>query len=252
MRVIFGVLSLLWKVYIAIVFFVFAIVLYPFFLLTTLSSKTKRLGFKLFILWSYGIRLFCLYPVKKIQHAPTPEGPYIIIANHTSYLDIFFMYSILPKHQFMFLGKSEILKYPIVNTYFKSMNVPVYRHDKSRAGRAYLGAINAYQQGYSLAIFPEGTFPEVDLPKMVAFKGGAFKLAKELNAPLLPLTFMNNYKLFSDPMDWLGPARPGIAVVHIHELVSIEQVQLMSVEALKDHCHRIISKPLEEAHPELY
>ena len=87
---------------------------------------------------------------------------------------------------------------------------------------------------------------------MLAFKGGAFKLAKELNAPLLPLTFMNNYKLFSDPMNWLGPARPGIAVVHIHELVSVEQVQSMSVEALRDHCHQIISKPLEEAHPELY
>jgi 1-acyl-sn-glycerol-3-phosphate acyltransferase len=162
------------------------------------------------------------------------------------------MYSILPNHQFMFLGKSEILKYPIVSTYFKSMNVPVYRHDKSRAGRAYIGAINAYQKGYSLAIFPEGTFPEIDLPKMVAFKSGAFKLAKELNAPLLPLTFMNNYKLFSDPMNWLGPARPGLSIVHIHEKISVEQVKSMSADTLKEYCFELISKPLQEAHPELY
>jgi 1-acyl-sn-glycerol-3-phosphate acyltransferase len=198
------------------------------------------------------MRLFCFYPIKKIRHGKTPKGPYIIVANHASYLDIFFMYSIVPQHQFMFLGKSEILGYPLVSTYFKSMNVPVYRNDKSKAGRAYTGAIKAYEQGYSLAIFPEGTFPEIDLPKMVPFKGGAFKLAKQLNAPIYPITFMNNYKLFSDPMDWLGPARPGLAVVHLHELVTTEVVQQMTEEELKAHCFQIISKPLEEAHPELY
>jgi hypothetical protein len=35
-------------------------------------------------------------------------------------------------------------------------------------------------------------------------------------------------------------------------LVSKEEVESMSVDELKDHCFRIISKPLEEAHPELY
>ena len=198
------------------------------------------------------MRIFCLYPVKKIRYEAQPNGPYIIIANHASYLDIFFMYSILPKHPFMFLGKSEILSYPIVSTYFKSMNVPVYRNDKSRAGRAYVGAIQAFKQGYSLSIFPEGTFPEENLPKMLPFKGGAFKLAKELNAPILPLTFMNNYALFSDPMNWLGPARPGLAVVHIHKLVPVSVVNSMTAEELKAHCFNIISKPLEEKHPELY
>jgi hypothetical protein len=53
-------------------------------------------------------------------------------------------------------------------------------------------------------------------------------------------------------MDWLGPARPGLAVVHLHELVTTEVVQQMTEEELKAHCFQIISKPLEEAHPELY
>jgi hypothetical protein len=35
-------------------------------------------------------------------------------------------------------------------------------------------------------------------------------------------------------------------------MVSKEVVESMSAEELKDHCFRIISKPLEEAHPELY
>ena len=252
MRIFFGILSLLWKVYIAIVFFFFALSLFPIFWVLIQSPKTKNYSFSLFIFWSHMMRICCFYPIKKIVHGELPKGPYIIVANHTSYLDIFFMYSLVPQHQFMFLGKSEILSYPIVSTYFKSMNVPVFRHDKSKAGRAYTNAIKAYEQGYSLVIFPEGTFPEKDLPKMVAFKGGAFKLAKQLNAPIFPITFLNNYKLFSDPMEWLGPARPGLATVHLHALVSKAEIESMSADELKDHCFRIISKPLEEAHPELY
>ena len=52
------------------------------------------------------------------------------MANHTSYLDIFLMYSILPKYPFVFLGKSEILSYPLIGTFFKDLNVPVDRKDK--------------------------------------------------------------------------------------------------------------------------
>ena len=69
------------------------------------------------------MRIFCFYIVRNVQSAELPDGPYIIVANHTSYLDIFFMYSMLPKHPFVFLGKSEILTYPIIRTYFKNLNI---------------------------------------------------------------------------------------------------------------------------------
>ena len=244
MRYVLGVLSLLWKIYIAIVFFFWAILLFPFFLLATSFKRLKRHSFKIFICWSYALRICCFYPIRKIKHAADAEGPYIIVANHTSYLDIFFMYSILPKHAFMFLGKSEILRYPIVNFYFRLMNVPVDRSDKSKSMRAYLGAVKAYKEGYSLAIFSEATFPTENLPQMLPFKAGAFKLAKQLEAPILPLTFMNNYLLFSEPTIWLGPARPGLAVVHIHPLITQEEVKALSEDALLKKCFEVIAKPL--------
>jgi len=248
MRNVLGVLSLLWKVYIAIVFFFWAIILYPFFLLIVSFKNTKKYSFKIFIFWSYAFRICCFYPIRKIVHAPTlPEGPYIIVANHTSYLDIFFMYSILPKHPFMFLGKSEILSYPLVKTYFRLMNVPVDRSNTSKSMRAYLGAMKAYEEGYSLAIFPEATFPTENLPQMLPFKAGAFKLAKQLGAPILPLTFENNYLLFSEPTIWLGPARPGLALVHIHPLISREEVNSLSEQALLERCFATIAKPLHKA-----
>ena len=177
MRYVLGVLSLLWKIYIAIVFFFWAILLFPFFLLATSFKRLKRHSFKIFIFWSYAFRMCCFYPIRKILHAPIPEGPYIIVANHTSYLDIFFMYSILPKHAFMFLGKSEILSYPIVSTYFKHMNVPVDRSNKSKSTRAFLGALKAYRAGYSLAIFPLHLATPYPAPLFHPSMHGTFRVA---------------------------------------------------------------------------
>lgn len=162
------------------------------------------------------------------------------------------MYSILPKHHFVFLGKSEILSYPILRTYFKNLNIPVYRNDSKKAGQAFLAAQKAMEIGYSLVIFPEGTIPDENLPKMIPFKNGAFKLAKSLNIPILPLTFANNYKLFSDPTILFGPARPGISIVHIHPLISKEEIQSLKADELRDKCFDIISAPLRKSHPELY
>ncbi|NBN98397.1 MAG: 1-acyl-sn-glycerol-3-phosphate acyltransferase [Flavobacteriia bacterium] len=249
MRRLLGVFSLLWKIYIAVFFFFWGILLFPFFCFLILFPSLKKQSFKVFIVWSYALRFCCFYPIRKITYEPIPEGPYIIVANHTSYLDIFFMYSILPKHAFMFMGKSEILSYPLVNIYFKSMNVPVDRGNKSQSSRAFLGALKAYSEGYSIAIFPEGTFPTEDLPKMLPFKLGAFKLAKQMNAPILPLTFINNYQLFSDPTDWLGPARPGLATVHIHPLITKDKIEQCSAEELREECFKIIEKPFNIQEP---
>jgi 1-acyl-sn-glycerol-3-phosphate acyltransferase len=198
------------------------------------------------------MRFFCLYHVNKISNNRLPDGPYVIVANHSSYLDIFFMYSLIPKHPFVFLGKSEILNYPIIRTYFKNLNIPVYRRDKSKAGQSLLLAERAVQQGWSIAIFPEGGIPDDDNPKMMPFKDGAFKLAKTLEIPVVPITFVNNFFLFSDPTLILGPARPGIADVIIHDVVAKSDVQSMSVVELREHCFEVICNPLEKRYPKLH
>jgi 1-acyl-sn-glycerol-3-phosphate acyltransferase len=247
-----GSLGLLWKIYVGVVFAIFAVILYPFFLAVLVRPQWKKLSFKLFILWSWIMRFTCFYYVKKVKNSPLPDGPYIIVSNHSSYLDIFFMYSILPKHPFVFLGKSEILTYPIIKTYFKNLNIPVYRGDRNKAGKSYILAHKAVHEGWSLVIFPEGGIPDHYVPRMIPFKDGAFKLAKELNIPIVPLTFTNNYHLFSDPTEILGPARPGIAYLYIHPFISLETIQNNEVKTLKEMCFQIVEAPIREAYPHLY
>ncbi len=250
MRIFFGVLSIFWKLYIAVVFFVFAILLYPFFLVVLIKPSWKKKSFQLFIFWSWMMRIFCFYRVKIIEKSELPKGPYVIVSNHTSYLDIFLMHSILPAEPFVFLGKSELLYYPILRTYFKNLNIPVHRNDKRKSGQAYLLSEKAVKEGWSLVIFPEATISNIDCPKMLPFKHGAFKLAKTLNIPLVLLTFTSNYKLFSDPTNIFGPAQPGVSRLYIHPYIPIETINELSVSDLSAKCFDVINRPILEEFPQ--
>lgn len=251
MRTILGIFSLFWKLYIAVVFGITAVLFYPFITLQLFSENGKKRAFKVFVMWSWAFRILCFYHIRRIQKNEQPNRPHVIIANHSSYLDIFLMYSIFPKQPFLFLGKSEILNYPLLKTYFKRMNIPVYRDNPVKSARALVKASREARNGWSLVIFPEGGIPDEDCPKMVDFKEGAFQLAKNLKLPILPITYVNNFKLFSDPTFILGPARPGISKVYVHEAISEDVVENMSKEELKQYCFDTINGPLLELYPHL-
>jgi len=243
--------SLFWKLHIAIVFFVTAIVFYPLIFPLLFSDKLKKHTFKFFVAWSWCVRIFCIYFVIKKEQSPLPKGPYIIIANHISYLDIFLMPSILPQERFLFLGKSEILKYPLIKTYFKRLNIPVFRRNPVKAAKSLIRAKQEVRMGWSLVIFPEGGIPDYNTPKMVEFKDGAFQLAKSCRIPIVPVTFTNNHKLFSDPSNTFGPARPGASHVYIHPFISAEEVKSLSQDELSKKCFDIVNGPIKKHYPNL-
>jgi len=247
-----GILSLIWKIYIGIIFVIFAILFYPFLWFILLKPSWKKKTFRIFILWSWMMRIFCFYGVRKEKNSLLPQGPFIIVSNHSSYLDIFFMHSILPNYPFLFMGKSEILNYPIIRTYFKGLNIPVYRKDRQKAARSFILAKKAVQEGWSVVIFPEGTIPDTNNPKMLPFKEGAFKLARALNIPILPITFTNNHTLFSDPEQLFGSAHPGISRVYIHDFVPAEQAAQLTEKELCELCFDTINAPLIQEYPELF
>lgn len=238
-----GIIGLLFKLYIAVVFFLTLLIFYLPINLFKQKKQTKKYCFNLFVCWSWLFRILCFIHVKYIKKSAIPEGPYIIVSNHASYLDIFLMYSILPKHAFLFLGKSEILSYPLMKSFFIRLNIPVFRGTR-KAAQSFVEARNAIKNGWSLVIFPEGGIPDDHNPKMISFKDGAFKLAKSLKVPLVPMTFKNNHLLFSDPTHLLGPARPGISKVYLHETITVEMIEQLSEAELSQMAFKVIEKPL--------
>ena len=226
--------------------------MYPIIVPFLNSNKNKKKAFKLFVFWSWTVRILGLYHVRIEKKAELPKGPLLFVGNHNSYLDIFLLYSILPKESFLFLGKSEILKYPLIKTYFKRLNIPVFRNNKRKAARSIIQALVEVRNGWSIMIFPEGGIPDENNPKMIPFKRGAFILAKQAQIPIVPITFLNNYFLFSDPGKFLGPARPGTSKVTIHKVISVDTMNQLSHQELSDHCFEIINAPMIKAYPELY
>ena len=131
--------------------------------------------------------------VKGKENFPA-NGNYIVCANHSSYLDIILMFYVIP-HDFAFLGKAEVLKWPIINIFFKrGVDIPVYRGSVKRAKECIDLAEVALKDGRSVAIFPEGGI--VHGSRLRRFKNGAFKLAESTEVPIVPIVFHNNYKLF--------------------------------------------------------
>lgn len=144
------------------------------------------------------------------------------------------------------MGKSEILSYPLMKTFFKKLNIPVHRNDRMKAAKSFIQAKNAIKEGWSIVIFPEGGIPDHDLPQMVEFKSGAFKLSKSSNIPIVPITFLDHYHMFSDPDQVLGYAHPGISRIYMHDVISVEQQKGMSEAELSDYVFNTLAAPLRE------
>lgn len=221
----------LWKIYVGIIFLLTLLLFYLLLLPFLYIESLKKYTFKINVIWSRTISILCFYRLKiDSDYSPSSE-PKVIIANHSSYLDIFLLYCTLPNEPFLFMGKKEILTYPLLKTFFKRLNIPVDRSSSIQSAKAFIRAKSELKNGWSIVIFPEGGIFE-EAPKLHPFKNGAFNLAKSANCAILPLTFQNNYRLLSDPTSPLKSAYPGIVKVKIHTLISPEEVEKSSIEEL--------------------
>ncbi len=211
----------LYKLYFGVIYLTSGLLLYPYFLIALQGPNKYKKAVRVKQVWSIIICFFCAIRVKVEGKENFPEeGPFIVCANHASYLDIILMYRIIPS-DFAFLGKAEVLKWPIINIFFKKgIDIPVDRVNRRKASESLLKAKEALRQERSLAIFPEGTMGP-NPPKMLRFKNGAFSLALEYSTDIVPITFVNNYKLFYDHTDFFGSGRPGTSKVVVHPRISV-------------------------------
>lgn len=217
MRTLLLPLIILYRIYFAVVFFTVLLVMYPFFWVLLLNKSNFKTVFKLKVFTAHLILFLDFIKLRKTNSIPDlSDRPYVICANHASYLDIILMYRILPRNRFLFIGKSELLKWPVINIFFKKIDIAIDRQKRNSAMRSINRALNEIENGWSIVIFPEGGIPD-DTPKLNKFKNGAFKMAIDAQVPILPITILDNWKLFTAEPLFTGNARPGVARYIIHE-----------------------------------
>lgn len=234
----------IWKCWFFLVFASIMLLLYPF-LLSFLSKRSRyKYAFACQHIMSRWIAWLCGLFVKRVYHISRDQlpQPCVIVANHSSYLDIVFSYLILKKY-FVFMAKLELNKAPLFNIFFKDMQIAVDRKSRMDAHRAFLRAQEEIDAGHSVFIFPEGTISSSGVLK--SFKNGAFKLAIDMQVPILPITFVGNWKLLQNGGFFKSFGRPGVSKAIIHKPILTKGMNDENIVPLREAIYKLFEETLK-------
>jgi 1-acyl-sn-glycerol-3-phosphate acyltransferase len=143
---------------------------------------------------------------------------YIIVSNHQSAYDIFLLYGWLGI-DFRWIMKKELRKvFAVGYACEKVGHIFIDRSSPKAAYKSLEVAKNKLVNGTSVVIFPEGT--RTNSNKLSKFKRGAFKMAYDLNLPILPVTIIDTHRILGKNVTNL---MPGKAKLVIHPSVDITQ-----------------------------
>lgn len=122
------------------------------------------------------------------------KKPTVFMANHESFLDGPLVFLAIPQYVRVIL-KKEIFRIPIIGWAMKFVGfVPVDRRGLKSGRISIERAIHLIKEKhYSYLIFPEGT-RSLD-GQMQPFRRGAFFLAVNSRAPIVPITLEGSYEL---------------------------------------------------------
>ena len=218
------------------------IVFLPVLTISTLSEKWYPQFFWLARnLWARPILLGMGCPQKIEWEEKMVRGKsYMLVANHTSMLDIMLMLRI-SKNPFVFVGKKELVKIPLFGFFYKRVCIMVDREDhRSRTG-VYRRAQRRLDQGLSICIFPEGGVPEEE-KILDDFKDGAFKMAIAHNIPVVPMTFYDTKKRFSFTFYSGGP---GLLRVKVHSFFETAILEDEDKTTLREEVRNVILNELK-------
>jgi len=171
--------------------------------------------------------------------------PCVYCSNHTSYLDIAVTYRIIPFY-FVFMGKQELSKIPLFNIFFKDMDILVNRKSNIGSHRAFIRAGEDLDKGHSIVIFPEGGIPKQNTPELQRFKNGAFMLAIDKQVPIVPITFLNNWKIIPHRKNIKKHGGPAVVNTVIHKPIDTRGMTNKDLVNLRTEVFNIIDKTLKE------
>ncbi|MEM9762853.1 MAG: lysophospholipid acyltransferase family protein [Pseudomonadota bacterium] len=156
---------------------------------------------------------------------PLPEGAVVIAAKHQSLLDVYILYTHLPRARFIM--KRELLWVPVFGLYtWRIGMVTVVRGKKGEAGRMieHLKATTPPESGGQIVVYPQGT--RVAPRRPAPYRRGTVLIAEALGRPVIPAS--TNTGLFWDRNGAL--AGPGTAILQFHPPIEAKTPDAMMAE----------------------
>ena len=173
-----------------------------------------------------------------------PGQSYVIVANHQSTFDIFILYGFL-NIDFKWVMKQELRRVPGIGIGCEKVgHIFIDRSNHAAAMASIEEAKRKTVNGTSVIFFPEGT-RSLD-GKIMAFKKGAFKMALDLELPILPVTLNGTRNVL--PCNTLD-IFPGRVEMKIHEPISVEGLGDGDIGALMKKVRQTMIREIEPVLP---
>lgn len=174
-----------------------------------------------------------------------PRNPYVAVANHESYADIFLI-SHFP-WEMKWLSKDAVFRIPVMGWMMRMANdIPIRRGKRESVLSAMAGCRDRLAKRVSVMIFPEGTRAPTE--EMLPFKDGAFRLAIDSQVPILPIAVAGTRDCMAKHSFLFRRAR---AKARVLEPVPTEGMTLSDVATLRDRVRGIIASERSRLQAEL-
>lgn len=240
--------SLFYTSYAVVVFILLCFIFVPLLVILAQKKRWHHFALRMHQVWArcFFSLIFIRWEIigkEKIQ----PNQQYIFCSNHFSYLDI---PAFLLLYGAKFIGKSSIGKIPLFGHFYKKIHVLVNRESARSRAESLHRTKKALDDGFCMTFFPEGGIKvTVDqIPNMMPFKDGAFRLAVENQVPIIPITMPYNYRILPDQ----SPFRfhKHVCTVIVHDPISPQSTDENEIARLREQVFHIIQEELLVHHPD--
>lgn len=232
----------LWHIWVYLLISLPILIFSPLLILFTLSERTYAAFFWLARnLWAapilYGMGCF---PKIRYDQRLDRARSYMLVANHTSILDVMLMLRV-SRNPFVFVGKKELVRIPIFGFFYKKVCILVDRESSRSRSGVYRRAEKRLQSGLSICIFPEGGVPDESI-LLDSFKDGAFKMAIAHEIPIVPMTFFDCMRRF--PFRFFAGS-PGRLRARVYPFVETAHLGDADMEQLREEVRNLMLRNLE-------
>ena len=182
------------------------------------------------------LRLNVLWRFRTRGTLHDPRRPYVVVANHESYADIFLI-SCFP-WEMKWLSKDTMFKIPCMGWMMQMAgDIKLVRGRRESAVDAIRQCRDRLAKKVSIMIFPEGSRSR-DW-EMLPFKDGAFRLAIESGAPILPIAVAGTRGAMAKGSFRFLPAR---ALAQALEPIETTNLTLADLQTLKQRTRERIEE----------
>lgn len=171
-----------------------------------------------------------------LENIPEENG-FVMFPNHQGLFDALVMIDTCDK-PITFVIKKEIDKVRPLRRILSVLDVKMIdREDIKQSMKLIINVIQEVRSGRNYVIFAEGTRSR-DKNNLLPFKGGSFKSAVKVKAPIVPVAIMDSYKVFDNH----SIKRVTVSISYLPPITYEEYKDMKTVDIAKEVKKRIENK----------